>query len=191
MIQDPTLPIASKAIFFDRDGVINSLVKRKDGRLTSPWYIGEFKFLPHVFESFKLVRDNGFKTFIVTNQPGVLDGEMSIESLNDINSMLLEWLFVDDIECALDKNSNSYKPNNGMIERAVKQYNIERNKSYIIGDRWKDIVPGYNSGLTTIYVGKEKDYTPSEEYKHIKPDYYCKDILDACKLIMEIDNGRP
>jgi histidinol-phosphate phosphatase family protein len=177
-----------KAIFFDRDGVINSLVKREDGRLTSPWHTSEFRFLPHVLESFLVVRNKGFKTFIVTNQPGVEDGEMSKENLSEINSMLSEWLMVDDIQCALVKNAPDYKPNNGMIENNITKFNIDRSKSYIIGDRWKDIVPGHKSRITTIYVGNEKDYTPTEEYKHIKPDYYCKNILDACNLIMELDN---
>lgn len=191
MIQNQMSITPAKAIFFDRDGVINSLVKRDDGRLTSPWYVNEFKFLPYVFESFKLVRDNGFKTFIVTNQPGVEDGDMKEENLYEINNMLVDWLMVDGIHCALTKNSSEYKPNNGMIEKTVSRFNIDRSKSYIIGDRWKDIVPGHNSGLTTIYVGNKKDYTPPEEYKHIKPDYFRENILEACKLIMEIDNGRP
>lgn len=177
-----------KAIFFDRDGVINSLVKRENGKLTSPWHKSEFKFLPFVLESFLMAKKNGFMTFIVTNQPGVEDGDMSVENLYEINAMLSEWLMVDDIQCALEKNSIEYKPNNGMIEKTIARFNIDRSKSYIIGDRWKDIVPGHNSKLTTLYVGKEKDYKPTEEYKHIKPNYYCKNILDACNLIMELDN---
>lgn len=180
----------NKAVFFDRDGVINTLVKRKDGRLTSPWHASEFVFLPYVLESFMMVRQKGFKTFIVTNQPGIEDGDMNEDNLYEINMMLHEKLSIDEIDCALNKNSPDYKPNNGMIEKNIIRFNLDRSKSYIIGDRWKDIVPGYNSKITTIYIGDENNYNPVDKYKHIKPDYQCEDILEACKLIMELDNAR-
>lgn len=177
----------SKAVFFDRDGVINDLVERPDGSLTSPWTVEEFRFKPFVKEAVKTVKDLGFKTFVVTNQPGVHDGDMDRQQLELINRMLKNWIGFDDIVCALDKNSDYYKPGNGMIETLIEKYYIDRDTSYMIGDRWKDIVPGYRSKLTTIFVGSI--YTCPNELMDIQPDFMCFDILDACCTIMELENA--
>lgn len=174
-------------MFFDRDGVINDLIQRSDGSFTSPWSIDEFSFKDYVKESIKIVKNLGYMTFVVTNQPAVHDGLMTKEQLELINKMLMRWLGIDDVLCALDKNSNLYKPENGMIELLIKQYNVDRNSSYMIGDRWKDIVPGRKSKLTTMFVGAF--YECPEEYNHIQPDYECIDILEACCTILEIDNA--
>ena len=103
--------------------------------------------------------------------------------------MLLDILQIDGVYNAVDKLSQTYKPNNGMIEYFINHFNLNRYESYIIGDRWKDIVPGYNSGINTIYVGK-KWTTPPEPYVDITPNYICSDILEACNYIAEIDNER-
>ena len=174
-----------KAIFFDRDGVINSLLTRDDDRITSPWNINEFKFLPGVFEAVNIVQTMGYATFIVTNQPAIEDGNMTHEQLHEIHDMLSNWLSFDDIMYAHERNSDQYKPKNGMLENLIEKHGIDREKSYIIGDRWKDIVPGHLSGINTIYVGEIENYKPPEEYKDIKPNYYSKDIHDACLLIVE------
>jgi D-glycero-D-manno-heptose 1,7-bisphosphate phosphatase len=181
----------TRAVFFDKDGVINSLVDRPDGRRTSPWNVGELKLLPNVHEAMMKVRKAGYLTFIVTNQPGIEDEEMSQEELDEIVTYLMFNLPVNDIYCAIERSSKFYKPNTGMFEYFIKQHDIDRSKSYIIGDRWKDIVPGNDSGLTTILVGNEP-YTPDNKYggPRARPYYTRTDILDACNLIMELDNAR-
>ena len=176
-----------RAVFFDRDGVINPLIK-VDGAYTSPKNSRQFKFFPQVFQSISMVQMNGFMSFIVTNQPGVMDGLQTWEELNEITTNLLDWLQVDGIYNAVDKNSPTYKPGNGMLEYFINKFNLERSECYIIGDRWKDIVPGHTSGINTIFVGDV--YDPPKEYEHIKPDCKCKDIYDACNYIVETDSGK-
>jgi histidinol-phosphate phosphatase family protein len=176
-----------KAVFFDRDGVINDLVERADGNFTSPWTADEFRCKPYVKDAIDIVKKLGFMVFVVTNQPGVHDGVMDRSELEKINTMLKRWFSVDEIICAVDKTSNFYKPGNGMMEFLIKSYNIDRDGSYMIGDRWKDIVPGHKSKLTTIFVGTE--YIYPFEYKNILPDYTATDILDACTIIMEIKDA--
>lgn len=185
MIQLQSNPLflsQQKAVFFDRDGVINQLIE-KNGEITSPKTIKEFVFLPNVFSSIEKVQNLGYKTFIVTNQPGIFEGKQTWEELNEITNMLLEVLQVDGVYNSVDKNSDTYKPNNGMIEYFIKRFDIVRNKSYIVGDRWKDIVPGYNSGLNTIFVGK--DYISPKEHEHIIPNFICDNILSACNYVLE------
>jgi D-glycero-D-manno-heptose 1,7-bisphosphate phosphatase len=176
-----------KAVFFDRDGVINELVERADGSFTSPWVVNEFRFKPFAKEAVDTVKKLGFKTFVVTNQPGPHDGVMDKEQLDLISKMLERWLGIDEVVCALDKTSDYYKPGNGMLEYLIKKHDIDRDGSYIIGDRWKDIVPGMKSKLTTMFVGSE--YVYPFEFKEHQPDYMCIDILDACCTIMEIENA--
>ena len=189
-LQSSPLSISShrKAVFFDRDGVINPLIK-VDGELTSPKNSSQFKFFPNVFQAIGKVQRCGYKTFIVTNQPGVMDGKQTWEELNELTSVLLDWLQVDGIYNAVDKTSDTYKPGNGMLEYFINKFDLERSECYIIGDRWKDIVPGYNSGINTIFVG-DNPYDPPKEYEHIKPDCRCSDIFDACNYIVETKGER-
>jgi D-glycero-D-manno-heptose 1,7-bisphosphate phosphatase len=181
----------TKAVFFDKDGVINPLVIRSNGQKTSPWNVKELNVFPNAREAMMKVRKAGYLTFIVTNQPGVEDENMSQEELDEIVTYLTFNLPVDDIYCAVERSSKYYKPSNGMIEHFIKLYDIDRDKSFMIGDRWKDIVPGNDSGLTTILVGNEP-YTPDSKYRgpRARPYYKRTDILDACNLIMEIHNAR-
>jgi histidinol-phosphate phosphatase family protein len=176
-----------KAVFFDRDGVINPLIKI-DGVYTSPKTSKQFKFYPNVFQSFEKVKRAGYMTFIVTNQPGVIDGVQTMEELNELTSVLMDWLAVDGIYNAIDKNSNMYKPGNGMLEFFINQFNLEREKCHIIGDRWKDIVPGHTSGINTIFVGEK--YEAPAEYSDVKPDCTCSDVYDACNYIVETNYER-
>lgn len=181
-----SLSLPRKAVFFDRDGVINPLIKL-DGELTSPKNPSQFKFFPRVFESIEKIKKQGYMTFIVTNQPGVMEGKQTWEELNELTSTLLDWLQVDGIYNAVDKMSITYKPGNGMIEYFINRYDLDRSNCYIIGDRWKDIVPGHTSGINTIFVGEA--YEAPAEYAHIKPDSHCANVFDACNFIVETNYG--
>lgn len=171
----------NKCVFLDRDGVINELIKRPDERYTCPWSVGEFKFLPKVLEYVPKIKELQYLIIIVTNQPGVSDGEMSQQNLDDINLFLKQNLNYDDIFCCQHKDSIYYKPSNAMLEMLIEKHSIDRSKSYFIGDRWKDIVPGHNSKLTTMFVGS--DYISPEKYDYIGPDYTVKNLKEAYKII--------
>lgn len=173
-----------RAVFLDRDGVINHLIKHGD-EYTAPWSLSEFKFIDFAKEAISLIKALGYTTLVVTNQPDVNDGKLAASELELMNKMILNWLPVDDIFCAYERNSKFYKPNNGMIEFFVSKYNIDRGNSYLIGDRWKDIVAGHKSKLTTIYIGNE--YNIPKEYSDIHPDYIVDSTLQACTLIMELE----
>lgn len=174
-----------KAVFLDRDGVLNDLIPRDNGQRTAPWHIDEFKIKPHARDAVQLIKSVGYKTIVVTNQPDVNDGYLSADHLNLMNKLIKNWIGVDEIMCAYERNTPLYKPNNGMIEFFISKYKIDRDGSFLIGDRWKDIVAGQKSNLSTIYLGKE--YSTPEEYSSINPDYIVDDVLQACTLIMELD----
>jgi len=177
--------VVKKAIFFDRDGVLNHLVNH-DGQMTAPWHIDEFRFIEGAADAVELANDMGYLSLVVTNQPDVYDGKLSIHHLKMMMKMCIQWLNAADALVAFERGSAWYKPNNGMLETLIRGYNIDRGQSYIIGDRWKDIVAGHKSKLTTIYVGPEP-YSSPEKYQHIYPDHIASNVLEACFLIAEMN----
>lgn len=170
-----------KAIFFDRDGVINELVDRRDGRLTSPWNVSEIKYYVNIGAAVGLCKSLGYKVFVITNQPGIVDGDMTVENHSAIMNKVISDLNFDDGMAATVRNTENYKPNKGMFDFFIEKYNIDRSASWLIGDRWKDIVPGHSSGLKTIFIGKE--YTSPEEYACVKPDYITSNAYEAARII--------
>jgi len=168
-----------KAIFFDRDGVINKMIDR-DGMRGPPWTLEEFEYLPGVKKSIDIAKELGYNTFIVTNQPDVLDFKMKFDELSKIMIKIRKDLKIDDYICACRRGSNLYKPSPGMINHLVGYYGIEPRRSYMIGDTWKDIESGRAAGVKTIYIGGE----PLDK----EPDYYAANILHACEIIKELEN---
>lgn len=172
-----------KAVFLDKDGIINELIERSDGRFTSPWTLEEFKSTinPYIFDHVKTLKELNYMVFVVTNQPGVLDGEMYMTELDDICGYLEEEVGVNHVLYALKKDSDLYKPNNGMIEALIRTYKIYRHNSFMIGDRWKDIVAGNKSDLITMYVNKEKYDTP--ELTDVGPNHSFRTLDSAIEMI--------
>ena len=172
-----------KAVFLDKDGIINSLVERPDGRMTSPWTFLEFlkHFDRNMIQYVNTLKELGYIVFVVTNQPGVMDGDMYITELDDICGFLEDDVGIQHVLYALKKGTELYKPNNGMIEALVGLYDIDREHSFMIGDRWKDIVAGKKSELTTIYVNKNP-YT-TEDPEDLGPNYKVSTVGAAIDII--------
>lgn len=169
------------AIFFDRDGVLCELVERIDGRRTPPWRKDEFKVVPQLAEALALTRRQ-FKHFVVTNQPDVVDGYLSLDDLHYFHDCLTTEYAFDEIVYCLERSSANYKPRTGMIDTIAARYNIDVSRSFMVGDTWKDIACGHRAGLTTIFIGTTYDSGSS----HIYPDYAVGDIQSACTLIAQI-----
>ena len=179
-----------KAVFLDRDGTINKLVYgRSNPKQVAPWYFAEFDYIDGVEEAIKTIKYMGFSTHVVTNQPDVDDGLMTEDTLNVIHQVLKKDLNVDTIQSARTRNTPEYKPNNQMLENIIKDFKVSRERSFMIGDSWKDIVAGNSSGVKTIYLGNE--YDCPEEYKNIKPDYIANNLLDAVNDIIVPYNENP
>jgi D-glycero-D-manno-heptose 1,7-bisphosphate phosphatase len=175
-----------RAVFFDKDGVINHLVKRLDGRMTSPWKLDELILFDGIEAAFDLVKSKGFFTFIVTNQPGVDDGDMSQDDLDEIMDFVHHHLKSDGTWAAKRNDPQRYKPNAGMLSFYVKTHNLDPQQCYMIGDRWKDIVPADSLKMKTIFVGDK--YESPEHYPAIKPKYTVQSALKACELIVSMES---
>jgi len=153
------LPPVSKAIFFDRDGVITKLVP-KNGKMRSPWIWSEVEFYPDIKNLLTRTKSMGYRNLVVTNQPDIATGEMLKTDLTLIHEQMQEIFPIDMILSCSDRSSNDFKPNPGMILTLQRAWNVDLKKSWMIGDRWKDAVAAYLAGVRYIHVGNEDAIAP-------------------------------
>lgn len=157
-----------KAIFLDRDGVINKYV----GFLRD---IHQFELLPNVSKAIKKINNSGYLAIVVTNQPVIARGEVTREELNEIHNKMETFLgqegaYLDGIYYCPHHPHKGYareivelkidcdcrKPKPGMLIQASKDFNINLNQSWMIGDSDNDILAGENAGCKTERVTEEE-----------------------------------
>ena len=152
----PVTEYKRKAIFFDRDGVLNYLVKR-DGAYYSPQKFDDFDIVEEAKEVVNLVHKMGFLAIVISNQPDIARGKLKQSELDKMTEMLFEKLSIDDVfYCTHDDNNDTgcRKPAPRLFFTAQKKYNIDFNKSFMIGDTWKDIKAAKNAGIPMILLDK-------------------------------------
>ncbi len=164
------MKIKQKAIFLDRDGVLNKpiILKRKS---FAPRKLKDFVIYPNVKKYCKLLKKK-FLLIVVTNQPDI--------KRKLINSIKYDKLY---FSIALNKNSFMRKPNPGMLIKAIKEFNINPRLSYMIGDRWSDIKAGKNIGCKTIFINRNYD-----EKKPILQDYSVNSFSSAARIVLNDKN---
>ena len=152
-----------KAIFLDRDGVINE-VHIKGGVTHPPQQLADFKFKAGIHQLCSFLRDQGFKLIIVTNQPDVARGLQTKANVDKINQFIQQQLPIDaTFVCYHDKEEgcSCRKPEPGLLLEAAEKQGIDLKASFMVGDRWSDVVAGNRAGCRTILLenawsGKEK-----------------------------------
>jgi D-glycero-D-manno-heptose 1,7-bisphosphate phosphatase len=147
------------AVFLDRDGVINRAVVR-DGMPHPPATLANFEILPDVPEALRALDEAGFLLVVVTNQPDVARGLQQLEVVEAMHKRLREELPLDDIKACYELDGLScacYKPKPGMLLDAAREHNINLGRSYMVGDRWRDIDAGRTAGCTTIFIDNRYD----------------------------------
>jgi D-sedoheptulose 7-phosphate isomerase len=171
-----------RAVFLDRDGVINRAFVR-DGKPFPPPTPQELEILPGVPEALRELKANGFKLLLVTNQPDVGRGKLSVQTLDAMHEDLRAHLPLDDILvcCHTDQDKcDCRKPMPGMIIEAARKHNIDLAASFMVGDRWRDIDAGYNAGCKTILI----DYGYSERPPDHEPDLRVGSLREAADWII-------
>lgn len=175
-----------QAVFLDRDGVINRPLIRS-GKPYPPVSLDEFEILPGVQEACQLLKNLGFLLVVVTNQPDVGRGTLSRESVEIIHGWLLHQIPFDRILTCFHGGAehgdpcDCRKPRPGMLFQAAEELKINLAKSFMIGDRWRDVECGLNAGCKTVFV----DWGYQETLKR-QPDYRAGDLLEAAKLIQTL-----
>jgi D-glycero-D-manno-heptose 1,7-bisphosphate phosphatase len=143
-----------RAVFLDRDGVINRAIVR-DGLPYGPDRVDELEILPGVPEALSRLRAAGFRLVVVTNQPDVARGTRRREAVEAMNASLTAALPLDEIRvCYHDDHDNCAcrKPKPGLLEEAARDAGLDLSGSFMVGDRWRDVDAGRRAGCTTIFV---------------------------------------
>jgi D-glycero-D-manno-heptose 1,7-bisphosphate phosphatase len=170
------------AVFLDRDGILNRAVVR-DGKPYPPAKLEDVEILPDSITALQQLHAAGYILIGITNQPDVARGTQSRKVVESINGMIQSRLPVLEIfVCYHDNNDHCdcRKPRPGLILQAAEKHGLDLSQSWMVGDRWKDIAAGHNAGLKTIFV----DYSYTETYEGIPPDFTVKDILFLPDIIL-------
>ena len=178
--------VKNKAIILDRDG---TLIEDKN----YAYKIEDFEILPGVREGLNLLKED-FLFFIVTNQSGIGKGYYSVEDFHNFNNHLLSTLDKNNIKIEktyfcphlTEDNCKCKKPKTKFLELIAKEYNINLNESWVIGDHPSDILFGLNGGCKTVYLrtGHGERHLEELKQKNIKPDIITDHFLKASQSII-------
>ena len=170
-----------RAVFVDRDGVINRAVIR-NGRSYPPGSLAELEILPGVARALAELRAAGFLVIVATNQPDVGSGKQRREVVEAMHARLREQLPLDDIRVCYHvdgDNCSCRKPLPGMLLEAARDWDIALEESFMVGDRWRDIEAGRAAGCRTAFV----DYRLEEDRK-VSPDVSVDSLAAASRWIL-------
>lgn len=165
-----------KAIFLDRDGTLNKYV----GFLRN---IDQFELIPGTEEAIRKINESGYLAIVVTNQPVIARGEVSLEELEEIHNKLetllgLKGAYVDAIYYCPHHPHKGYKgerpeykiececrkPKPGMLLKAAEDFNIDLSRSWIVGDGKNDILAGIAAGCQTALVGCNEHFGETSSF---------------------------
>jgi len=156
-LQETTDLIAGRrrAVFLDRDGVLNDAVVR-NGKPYPP-RSDQFQVAAGAAEALERLKKAGFVLVVVTNQPDVARGNETQKGVETIERRLRAELPLDDVWTCFHDDSDGCdcrKPRPGMIMRAAERHGIDRSRSYMVGDRWRDIDAGTSAGCKTVWIDR-------------------------------------
>ncbi len=171
--------MSNKAIFLDSDGVLNTAIM-KDGKPVAPTTLAELEIPEDVEPCLEKLKVAGYLLICVTNKPDIERGLMTQEDVDAIYNKMRSVLPLDDVFICYKENSYCYKPKPGLLLDAAKKYDIDLARSYMIGDRWRDIGAGQNAGCKTIWI--DRGY---QEQKPMPPaDFTVHTLTEATQWIL-------
>ncbi len=175
--------VKTRAVFLDRDGVINRALER-EGKPYPPTSVVEFEILPDVPAACAKLKKAGFLLVVATNQPDVGRGTLAREVVDAIHAHMSAQLPIDRVEVCFHpgkglSNCDCRKPKPGMLLKAAKELNIDLARSWMVGDRWRDIDCGHAAGCKTVFI--DRNYV--EELKQ-KPDFSARNLGEAADIIL-------
>lgn len=177
-----------RAIFLDRDGVINRYPG--DTKYVTSWK--EFKFIPRSKKAIALLNKNKYTVFIISNQAGVNKDIYSQEVLDLITDKMLEALGrarakIDGVFYCIHRTEDRCscrKPKSGLVELAIKNRNIDMKNSYFIGDTIRDVSTAKASGCKSILVFSGKEKPQNRKNWEAQPDFMFRDLYEAVRFVI-------
>jgi len=172
-----------KAVFFDRDGVLNEAVVR-EGRPYPPERREDLKLVPDAAAALARLKDAGFLLLVATNQPDVARGTQSRAVVEAMNGALQAELPLDGfLVCWHDDGDGCgcRKPKPGLLLEGAARFGIDLAASFVIGDRWRDIDAGAAAGCRTVLIDRQyRERGPAAE-----PDFRAISLSQAADWILQ------
>lgn len=165
-------------VFFDRDGVLNELVLR-GGHWVSPRRIEDFRLSPEVADAVPRLRSLGYALFVVTNQPDIARGLMARADLEQMTALVRAAVAPDEIViCPHDDadRCTCRKPLPGMLVALAARWDLDMERSFMVGDSAKDIGAGRQAGCRTIFIDRSGDGV-------VAADYTVRTLMSAVDII--------
>jgi len=170
------------AVFLDRDGVLNKAFVTEAGTPSPPRSIDELEILPGVIESCDRLRELGYLLVVVTNQPDIARGTLDASVVDEINLRLQAELTLDSVwTCPHDDSDGCAcrKPRPGLLLEAAQHHGIDLERSFMVGDRWRDVEAGRGAGCKTLWVVDPTYKDPPA----VGADVRVRDLRDATHWI--------
>lgn len=172
--------VGRRAVFLDRDGVINRAVVR-EGRPYPPDSVAELQILPGVAEALQRLRDAGYLNIVVTNQPDVATGKQQREVVEAMHRQLRATLAIDAVEVCYHVDADGCacrKPKPGMILKAAEDSGIDLTASSLVGDRWRDVGAAQAAGCQTYFIDYGyRDKRPEKPYVTVESLRAAADLI--------------
>lgn len=192
--------LSSRAVFLDRDGTINELVYFPElGLIDSPLNPEQFKLIPGAAEAIRLFNELGFKVIVVSNQPAVAKGKMTMELFEEVKAKMRillaeagaridgEYYCLHHPEAKLPElrvHCDCRKPKPGLLIKAAKDFDLNLGECYMIGDGITDVMAGQAVGCKTVLIGRLKcDLCRVMDDFGVKPRYIVPNIIEAYKIV--------
>lgn len=193
----------TKAIFLDRDGVIIRMYyDRRTGIIDTPRIPSQVEFIPYAFAFLKVVKRLGYLLIMISSQPDIGIKKISKKNFEMVHKKILLELQKNGINLdghyyclhhpfasivEFRKKCNCRKPNTKLFKDAVRDFNIDLSKSWLVGDGVFDIMAGKSLKVKTILLANihEAEYMNllEKQLKGYFPDYLVKNIEQASNLI--------
>ncbi|MFC1928304.1 D-glycero-alpha-D-manno-heptose-1,7-bisphosphate 7-phosphatase [Chloroflexota bacterium] len=192
--------VMTKAVFLDRDGVVNELIYYPEhGIIDSPFTVEQFKLFLGIGKAINKFHELGYKVVLVSNQPGIAKGHMSRKTFDKIREKMKEELakegaFLDGeyycfhhLEAKIDElkvDCACRKPKPGLLLQAAKEMNIDLAYSWMIGDGLTDVRAGKEAGCRTILIGRVKcELCHLMNKNDAIPDAICSNLMEVANTI--------
>lgn len=174
--------MTSRAVFLDRDGVLNRAEVR-GGKPYPPKSAAAVEVFPDAAAALSRLKSAGYRLVVVTNQPDVARGDQRREVVDAINRKLAAELPLDEVRVCYHDDADCCgcrKPSPGLLLQAPVP---DLSQSVIVGDRWRDIQAGRRAGLrAAILIDRGYDEMSVEE-----PDVRVRSLAEAADWILRLD----
>ena len=179
----------TKAVFLDRDGVLNQSVVRH-GTPHPPAGLDDLAIYPDAADALRRLKHAGYLLIVVTNQPDIARGTQSRTAVDQINAAIGAALPIDEfVVCPHDDAAGCpcRKPKPGMVLEAAARHAVDLRQSFLIGDRWRDIDCGAAAGVRTVFI--ERGY--GERAPEHAPDFVAESLGEAAVWILSNSSTAP